>query len=36
MAARLLQPGIYVVMHGQVFPVECARKDKERGTFVGC
>jgi len=36
MAAKLLQPGIYVVMHGQVFPVERARKDKERGTFVSC
>jgi L-asparaginase len=34
MAARLLAPGIYVVMHGQVFPVSKARKDKEKATFV--
>jgi L-asparaginase len=34
MAARLLEPGVYVVMHGQVFPVSKARKDKDRATFV--
>jgi L-asparaginase len=34
MAARLLSPGVYVVMHGQVFPVSRARKDKDRATFV--
>jgi L-asparaginase len=33
-AARLLKPGVYVVMHGQVLPVALARKDRERGTFV--
>jgi len=33
-AARLLGPGIFVVMHGQVFPVGKVRKDRERGTFV--
>ncbi len=33
-AARLLQPGIYVVMHGQVIPVDRARKDKDKATFV--
>jgi L-asparaginase len=34
MAARLLGPGVYVVMHGQVFPVSKARKDKDKATFV--
>jgi L-asparaginase len=34
LAARLLSPGVYVVMHGQVFPVARVRKDKDRATFV--
>jgi L-asparaginase len=34
LAARLLKPGVYVAMHGQVFPVSRTRKDRERGTFV--
>lgn len=34
MAARLLPPGVYVVMHGQVFPVSRVRKDKDKATFV--
>lgn len=33
-AARLLAPGVYIVMHGQVFPASKARKDRERATFV--
>jgi len=33
-AARLLSPGVFVVMHGQVFPVSKARKDKDKATFV--
>lgn len=33
-AARLLTPGVYVVMHGQVFRADRVRKDRERGTFV--
>ena len=33
-AARMLAPGVYVVMHGQVFPASRARKDRDRGTFV--
>jgi L-asparaginase len=33
-AARLIAPGVYVVMHGQVFPVDRVRKDRARGTFV--
>jgi L-asparaginase len=33
-AMSLLSPGIYVVMHNQVFPIDRVRKDKELGTFV--
>jgi len=33
-AARLLSPGVYVVMHGQVFPIGRVRKDKDKATFV--
>ena len=34
LAARILRPGVWIVMHNQVFPVEHARKDRERATFV--
>jgi L-asparaginase len=34
LAARLLAPGVFVVMHGQVIPVDRARKDREKATFV--
>src|SRR5208283_2066767 len=34
LAARLLSPGVFVVMHGQVFPVGQVRKDKDKATFV--
>jgi L-asparaginase len=34
LAARLVTPGVYIVMHGQVFPVSKARKDKDKATFV--
>ena len=34
LAARLLGAGVFVVIHSQVFPVDQARKDKERGKFV--
>jgi L-asparaginase len=34
LAARLLGPGVHVVIHGQVFPVSQARKDRDLGTFV--
>lgn len=34
MAARLLPPGVYVVMHNQVFPVEKVSKDRELARFV--
>jgi L-asparaginase len=33
-AARLLAPGVYIVMHGQAFPASKARKDRERATFM--
>ncbi len=33
-AAQLLAPGVYIVIHGQVFSVAHVRKDRERGTFV--
>jgi len=33
-AARILSPGIYVVMHGQAFPVSDVRKDRELSRFV--
>jgi L-asparaginase len=34
MAARLIAPGVYIVIHGQVFPTDRAMKDKDLGTFV--
>jgi len=34
LAARLLSAGVFVVMHGQVFPVGRVRKDKDKATFV--
>ncbi len=33
-AVRVLQPGVYIVIHGQVFDVENARKDRENARFV--
>lgn len=33
-AARVLGPGVYVVMHNQVFPVDRVRKDRELARFV--
>jgi L-asparaginase len=33
-AARLVDPGTYVVMHNQVFPIDRVRKDKELARFV--
>jgi L-asparaginase len=33
-AARVLNPGVWIVMHGQVFDVDHARKDRERARFV--
>jgi L-asparaginase len=34
LAARTLAPGVYVVMHNQVFPVDQVRKDRELARFV--
>ena len=34
LAVRLLQPGVYVVMHNQVFPIDQVRKDRENSRFV--
>lgn len=34
LAARLLPPGVFVVIHGQVFPADKVRKDREQATFV--
>ncbi len=33
-AARFLEPGVFVVIHGQVFPIDSVRKDKEKGRFI--
>lgn len=34
MAVRLLSPGVYVVMHNQIFPVDRVRKDHALARFV--
>jgi L-asparaginase len=34
LAARILPPGIWVVIHNQVFPIGKVRKDRERARFV--
>ena len=34
LSVRLLQPGVYVVMHNQVFPIDQVRKDRELARFV--
>ena len=34
LAARILPPGVYVVMHNDVFPVEQVKKDREHAKFV--
>jgi L-asparaginase len=33
-AARILSPGIWIVMHNQVFDVDHVRKDRDRARFV--
>src|SRR5437879_4255844 len=33
-AARILGPGIYVVMHNQAFPIDRVRKDRETSRFI--
>jgi L-asparaginase len=34
LAARLLRPGIWLVIHNQVFPIDRVRKDREAARFV--
>jgi L-asparaginase len=34
LAARLLAPGVYLVIHSQVFPIDRVRKDRQRARFV--
>ena len=34
LAVRILDPGIYVVMHNQIFPIDRVRKDRESSRFV--
>jgi L-asparaginase len=34
LAARLLPPGIWLVIHNQVFPIDGVRKDREHSRFV--
>ena len=33
-AVRILDPGIYVVMHNQAFPIDRVRKERETARFV--
>jgi len=33
-AARVLAPGVYIVMHNQAFPVDRVRKDRDAARFV--
>jgi L-asparaginase len=33
-AARVLKPGVYLVMHSQVFPIDQVRKDRRLSRFV--
>ena len=35
-AVRFLKPGIYIVMHGQHFPIANVRKDKDLSRFIWC
>jgi L-asparaginase len=34
LAVQLIQPGVYVVMHGRVYPADRVRKDHLQGRFV--
>jgi L-asparaginase len=34
LAARLLQPGIWLVIHNQVFPIDRVRKDRAMARFI--
>ena len=34
LAARLLPPGVWLVMHNQIFPIHQVRKDRDQARFV--
>ncbi len=34
LAAKILEAGVWLVMHGQVFPIDRVRKHRERARFV--
>jgi L-asparaginase len=34
LAVRLLSPGVYLVMHNQVFPIDKVQKDRPRARFI--
>jgi L-asparaginase len=34
LAARLLAPGVWLVMHNQIFPIHQVRKDQDQARFV--
>ena len=34
LAARILAPGVWLVMHNQVFPIHKVRKDRDNARFV--
>ena len=36
LAVRLLGPGIFLVFHNQIFPIDRVRKDRELARFVPC
>lgn len=36
LAARLLTPGVFLVFHNQIFPIDRVRKDRELARFVRC
>ena len=34
LATRLLRGGVWLVFHGEVFPIDAVRKDRDRSRFV--
>ena len=34
-AVQSLEPGVYIVMNGQVFPADRVRKDRSKNAFIG-
>jgi len=34
LAVRMLPPGVWLVIHNQVFPIERVRKDREKAQFL--